>query len=318
MDDVRRQDRRLFIRELLSPARVFVTTVAVLALLGPFGALSQWSWGWNWYLAMLGLIGIVHAGSAYNASLGKRFLQKRYEALWNGCVERLRLFDEVLAKMQRDRVADLQEMPKTIRRVGAQLYTALRRADMISHEVQLTERGLYHQPPAWSAPTHDAQATELYRLADKNIAEYRMQFAGVMAGVQRTEGQCAVFMTTVDSLRMKMIGYRLVGRQPELSSHDFLEALAEARLQLSAIDKALDELDLGVFPKTISVVSPGNPIEAPEPSPDFEALAKDMESRSQETGPPAFVRPPETEPTPPPVGPPPIPADVLRRPESRP
>jgi len=262
MDDVKRQDRKLFVREIWRPARVFVTSVAVLTLLGPFGTLSGWQWGWNWYLAMLGLIGICHTAAAYNASLGKRFLQKRYEALWNGCQERLKLFEEVLAKMRKESVADLQEMPKTIRRVGQQLYSALRRADMISHEVQLTERGLYHQPPSWQAPTRDAQATELYRIADKNIAEYRHQFAGVMAGVQRTEGQCAVFMTTVDAIRMKMIGYRLAGKGPELSSRDFLDALQEARLQLDAIDKALDELDLGPFPTTIAAMPPPFPPQA--------------------------------------------------------
>jgi hypothetical protein len=262
MDDISRQDRRLFVRELLRPSRVFVSGVALLTLLGPFGGLADWAFGWNWYLALMGLVGICHVGASYNASIGKRFLQRRYEALWNGCQERLKLFEEVLGKMRREKVADLQEMPRTIRKVSNQLYLALRRADMVSHEVHLTERGLYHQPPAWGAPTHDAQATELYRIADKNIAEYRQQFAGVMAGVQRTEGQCAVFMTTVDSLRMKMIGYRLVGKSPEMSSQDFLEAMQEAKLQLAAIDKALDELDLTALPQTISVVPPPHPPDA--------------------------------------------------------
>jgi hypothetical protein len=83
-----------------------------------------------------------------------------------------------------------------------------------------------------------------------------------MAGVQRTEAQSAVFMTTLDSLRMKMIGHRLVGRGPELSSQDFLEALAEARAQLQSIDTALEELDLGHYPKTIAAVPPPIPDDA--------------------------------------------------------
>lgn len=262
MDDVRQQDRKLFVRELLRPGRLFVSGVSLLTLYGPFGGLAHWSFGWNWYLALTGMIGILHVATSYNASVGKRFLQKRYEALWNGCQDRLKLFEEVLTKMRKDKVADLQEMPKSVRRVSQQLYLALRRADMVSHEVQLTERGLYHSPPVWSAPTQDAQATELYRIADKNIAEYRQQFAGVMAGVQRTEGQCAVFMTTVDALRMKMIGYRLVGKSPEMSSRDFLDAMQEARLQLAAIDQALDELELGPFPQEITVMPPPPPADA--------------------------------------------------------
>jgi len=66
-------------------------------------------------------------------------------------------------------------------------------------------------------------------------------------------------MTTLDSLRMKLIGYRLVGRSPELATQDFLDSIAEARAQLQAIDTALDELDLGHYPKTISVVPPPIP-----------------------------------------------------------
>jgi hypothetical protein len=41
-----------------------------------------------------------------------------------------------------------------------------------------------------------------------------------------------------------------------MSSDDFLVALAEARAQLQSIDTALEELDLGHYPKTISVVPP--------------------------------------------------------------
>src|SRR6188474_205023 len=105
MDDVKRQDRKLFVRELLRPGRLFVSFMAILTLLGPFGGLANWSFGWNWYLALVGLIGIVHVAASYNASIGKRFMQKRYEVLWNGCLERLKLFDEVLAKMKRESVA---------------------------------------------------------------------------------------------------------------------------------------------------------------------------------------------------------------------
>jgi hypothetical protein len=61
-------------------------------------------------------------------------------------------------------------------------------------------------------------------------------------------------MTTLDSVRVKMLGYRLVGRSPELATHEFLSAIAEARAQLQSIDTALDELDLSHYPRQISVV----------------------------------------------------------------
>jgi len=253
MDDIRRQDLRLFARELTSPWRIVCTIAIVGVLLGnihPFGPV----------VVPMAIIAVfVSSVWAWMESEKKRFSNKRFRALWLGCEDRLKRFEEVLKKMRTDQVADLHEMPRTIRGVSKSLYVALRRADIISHEVQLSEKGLYSEPPSWKSPSRDAQSQELYRLADKNIAEYRAQFAGVMAGVQRTEAQSAVFMTTLDTLRMKMIGYRLVGRSPELSSHDFLEALAEARAQLESIDTALDELDLGHYPKTISVVPPPIP-----------------------------------------------------------
>jgi anion-transporting ArsA/GET3 family ATPase len=181
--------------------------------------------------------------------------------LWGGCQDRLTRFEEVLRKMRKDGVADLQEMPNTIRGVAKSLYLALRRADIITEEISATESGMLSRPPVWNASTQDAQSKELYRIADKNIAEYRTQFAGVLAGVQRTEAQSAVFMTTLDSLRMKLIGYRLVGRNPSMHSEEFLEAIAEAKLQLQSIDTALDELDLGHYPKNISVIPPLPPEE---------------------------------------------------------
>ncbi|HTQ10894.1 MAG TPA: hypothetical protein VMI31_12535, partial [Fimbriimonadaceae bacterium] len=203
-----------------------------------------------------GVIAAVHTGRAWSASVRKRFLNKRFQALWNGCQDRLARFEEVLKKLRREQIAELSEMPKTIRKVADSLYLALRRSDIIAHEVQSSEQGLYSGPAVWTLPSQDPQSKELYRIADKNIAEYKQRLEAVMAGVQRTEAQSAVYMTTLDTLRMKMLGYRLVGKSPELSSHDFLEALSEAKLQLSAIDTALEELELGPYPKLIAAMPP--------------------------------------------------------------
>jgi len=253
MDDIKRQDRRLFVRELARPWRVLLTFLILIPSVGSGTAIG-------FLFGLLVLLG--SAGTAWLASTHNRWLSPRMQSLWAGCEDRLARFEEVLGKMRKEQIADLREMPQTIREVHRSLYCALRRADMIAHEVQQSERDLYAHPPPVKPNSADAQSQELYRLADKNIAEYRSQFAGVMSGVQRTEAQSAVFMTTLDTLRMKMIGYRLVGRSPELQSHDFLQALAEARTQLQAIDTALEELDLGHYPQSIAVVPPPIPEEA--------------------------------------------------------
>lgn len=256
MDDIRRQDLKVFLREFLSLPRMLV----ILCFIVLVGAIFRLDEGNPYsYLRAIPVWALIVGGSAlyaYNTSLQKRFQNRRYEALWRGCQDRLARFNEVLKRLRKDQIADLREMPETVRRIAETLYIALRRADMISTEVLKTERNLYAAPPAWSAAPTDPQSKELYRIADKNIAEYRHHYAGVMAGVERAEAQSAVFMTTLDTLRMKMLGYRLVGRSPEMPSKDFLEALAEAKLQLQAIDTALEELDLGVYPKTIAVLPP--------------------------------------------------------------
>jgi hypothetical protein len=256
MNDIQRQDRKLFIAEIVKPARFVLTLLALAAIRAAHNGIDL-----PLQLALYAIPLIALLLVAYSSSQKKRFYNKRYEALWEGCKDRLRRFEEVLGKMRREQVADLQEMPRTIRRVGESLYLALRRADMISFDVHRTEQGVFSAPPVWQSPSDDAQAKELYRIADKNIAEYRMQFAGVMAGVHRAEAQSAVFMTTLDSLRMKMIGYRLVGRSPEMPSHDFIEALGEAKLQLNAIDQALEELDFSTMPAMIAAIPPPVPDE---------------------------------------------------------
>ena len=245
-------------RELLRPNRIALIAVGAVVGWGLNSVAPSFFGDYFIGLAACAVLA-VYGVACVSEAKKKRFLQPRFATLWMGCRDRLARFDEVFRKMRRDQIADLSIMPQTIQSVAQGLYKALRRADMISDEVLRTEQGIYTQPPSWTGGSNDAQATELYRIADRNIAEYRQQYAGVMAGVQRAEAQSAVFMTTLDNLRMKMLGYRLVGKAPEIPSQDFLEALAEAKLQLDAIDKALDELDLSILPKTISVVQSSEP-----------------------------------------------------------
>ncbi|HEY0867859.1 MAG TPA: hypothetical protein VGE01_10785 [Fimbriimonas sp.] len=254
MEDIRRQDRRLFVEEAVTPTRVVAYFVAAFLV-------YQWFGSWqNQFLLIVAFSGILFAlATAYAASIQRRFKNPRMRALWRGCEDRRTRLKEAMKRMRSEQIADLREVPKTIDRVAENLYVALRRADNVAHEIQQSEKGLYSAPPVWVKQSSDAQSQELYRLADKNIAEYKAQFAGVMAGVERTEAQSAVFMTTLDTLRMKMLGYRLVGRTPEMNSQDFLESLAEARAQLQSIDHALEELDLGHYPKMIAVVPPPPP-----------------------------------------------------------
>lgn len=255
MDDIRAWDRKLLVQELLRAKRIvplFLTWFFVYMLQG--GILA--TLGWPWFLAAFVFPLLVLAFTAYQEAEQKRFRAPRFLAIWNGVKERLRTFDQVIKQLSKEQIFELNEMPKTVRATADTIYCALRRADVITDEVSRTERGLYSNPDTNRSLPNDEQVKELYRIADKNIAEYRSHFAGVMAGVHRAEAQAAVYVTTVDAIRMKLIGHRLAGRRPELSTQEFLESMAEAKLQLQAIDQALEELDFSQWPKTVVVMPP--------------------------------------------------------------
>lgn len=248
MDEIKRMDLKLWIQELANPSRIF----ALIACIAVSISITRG----NAYLTYGG-IGLILAIGAYHAwreSYEHRFRDARMRALWKGVQDRLTRFEEAIKRLKRSQVADLNEMPETIGRVGTGLYVALRKADLIAAEILASEKDLRHMAPP-IRNQNDPQSNELYQIADRNLAEYRQQYQAVMAGVQRTEAQAAVFMTTVDTLRMKILGYRLVGKSPEMGNQDFLSALAEARAQLQSIDTALEELDLSHYPKLISVVN---------------------------------------------------------------
>src|SRR5512143_1365847 len=90
MDDIRRQDLNLFLKELISPGR--------LIAVGFLGLFTYMFWrttamfqpgipakAWLTWFALI----VAHAAAAYSASVKKRFLSRRFEALWSGCQDRL-------------------------------------------------------------------------------------------------------------------------------------------------------------------------------------------------------------------------------------
>ncbi|MBS1723485.1 MAG: hypothetical protein JSS66_11090 [Armatimonadetes bacterium] len=272
MDEIRRRDISVFFREFFAAPRVIAYLFAALLtwlFSNPFSPVALWQMVIAWALLLT-----YNSWSAYRASLPKRFKAQRFLLLWNACTERHSRFKAALSQLSKRGIADLQELPKTIEAVSAELYRAMRRADLVATEVLASEGWLVAQPRMGQPISPDKQAQELYRIADKNIAEYRQHYMGVMAGVERTEAQAAVFTTTLDTLRMKMLSYRLVGKETESPTQDFLSALTEARMQLESIDRALDELELTPFPKTVSILPdelppvPTSTLETPPSQPE--------------------------------------------------
>jgi hypothetical protein len=241
MDDIHRRDRQVFLREL---AR-FVPMAVCLAYLIGIAIEPNPAW-----IVLGGLVVAWTVVAAHRRSVRKRFYNNKFLLLWDACTDRLKRFHEAMAEAKKRGVPELQDLPRSVDSVAGTLYTALRRADIVQREV-LTSEGWLIAAQRNSGPiSPDQKAQELYRLADKNIAEYRHHYKLVMSGVERTEAQAAVFTTTLDTMRLRMLGHRLVGKSPELAHTEFLQAMTEARMQLDSIDKALDELELTPFPGT--------------------------------------------------------------------
>lgn len=202
----------------------------------------------------------VHALMAYGRAAERRFWSPKLKEKWLAVRERMVLLNDAVRAAKRDRVVTVTELPKTISRVADNIYTALRKADLVVMAISKSEHKMTTRfiPEASKSAVPDAQATELYSVADRNVAEYRQRYNDLMGSVHRTEAQAEVFITTLDNLRIQMLSHNLVGKKSDLDSSDFLFSMKEVRAQLDAIDQALDELDLGYGIKTIVVDRPNS------------------------------------------------------------
>lgn len=249
MQSISERDRQLVVREFLHPLRLLGLLLGLgLAIAVWPGGQQGWlsSVAWFFFLFFLTGVGLI-AFDALRSARQKKFHSAALRRHWEACELRLGKLDDALKQVRKQQVAELTELPMTVHRIAEQLYTSLRQADIVQHEVEKSEgwiAGRLQQSPPHVRPSDDKVVNELYQIADRNVAEYRQQYTAVVSGVQRTEAQAAVFATTLDTLRLKILGYRLTGTQPEISRTEFLHALTEARAQLDAIDRALDELDL--------------------------------------------------------------------------
>ncbi|MCE9557760.1 MAG: hypothetical protein K8R88_02295 [Armatimonadetes bacterium] len=258
MKDIQDQDRKLFFKELLQTGRLVGLGALGFFCWLVFSVSRGVSWPVLWFTMGLGIWLI----SSYFTSKKNRFLNSKFKQLWRDCEDRDLRLQEAMKENRRRNSGSWEELPKTIEGVSHNLYVALRRADLVSYEIAKSEGWLLSRGSATGLTHHtsDPQAQELYKLADKNLAEYKQAFQTVLATVQRTEAQAAVFVTTLDSMRLRMLGHRLSPRKADMDSLEFLNVMNEAKLQLAAIDKALDELDMQPIPKMIATMSEPPPL----------------------------------------------------------
>ena len=276
MDELRRQDLRRFGRGLLRWPSIGLIAGSLATSVFTFSAFNHTgSWGG---VPFFGQIILLAFGieSALRWSRNHEFRSPKLRYLWKGCEERLERFEEARRKHRKTEMPELTEMPVAVNGVALNLRLALRRADVLLKEVEASEGVFGMQvappvvpmmpPPFGGTPMpnellSDRDTNTLYQLADRNVAEYRAGLHNLLAGVSRTEAQAAVFATTLDTLRLKMLGYRLGSRRPELETQEFVGSIHEAKAQMDAIDRALEDLEINVFARPFQPV--GGPVTEP-------------------------------------------------------
>jgi len=246
VNSIVKRDVQVFLRALATPARI-LTMIAIPAIFFGVGIPTAWP------VTIISFA--LVAWSALHASKSKRFRNLRMYRGWLDVADRHERLRKELRLASRRRIADLTELPIGVSKVAAQLYTSLRKADILAHEIGRSE-GPNHGPPSHLPPSDDPQAQELYRLADRHLAEYSRRYTNLRASVERTEAQAVVFVTLLDNLRVQLLQHRLGSPGSHLEAQEFLEAVTEAKMQLNAIDKTLDELELTPFPRTVVVIPP--------------------------------------------------------------
>lgn len=243
MEEIKRRDTQVFVKRFFTSG-LFVVFVAWVAGLMVAAASHLSAIPALLVSVLFASAGAVfHARRSYLRSIDDRFHDPRLHDQWKHCQDRVLRLNTSLSELRKAKLADLEELPKNVDRLAAELYVALRRADLVIYEAHKSE-GRLTQPKTVSLPNlPDKQAQDLLRQADRNIAEYNAHMQKLMGTVQRTEAQVMVFITTLDSLRARMLHYKASPRPAEVDNKEFMAAIREAKMQFDAIDTALEEID---------------------------------------------------------------------------
>lgn len=183
---------------------------------------------------------------AKQAAHRKRFAHARFRHLWEVATDRRQRLQEAVRGVREAKIAQLSEVVSTMESVYQSLYRSLRHADIVLEEIAKTEKGMHEVPLSRSQAgpgDRDPDLQDLFQLADKNVSEYRHRMHGLQKDVRRTEAQAEVFITTLDSLRVQMLGLRLSDAQSAMNQGAFVRALSDAREQLHEVERALNDLD---------------------------------------------------------------------------
>ncbi len=235
LHEIKRRNLTVFLVRLIK----FIWLPILIAIFAPQ------PWGW---IAAAALCAAFVPGQ-WVKSKRDRFYNSRFYHLWKTCQERDRSLSDALRGLKKSQALEFFELPKTIQSVAESLYYALRRADIVMHELQKSEGMRMSGSPAAGRNIYDEEAVSLYKQAAQRDREYSQHLSQILGSVEQAEGQAALYISSLDSLRVQVLKHRLGSRliRDGENSRELQESLGEAKMMLDAIDKALDELDASPF-----------------------------------------------------------------------
>jgi hypothetical protein len=198
----------------------------------------------GWWLVPIGACAVSWTMAALSARKRFRFRHPAYASLWDCIQDRLERFDRAYGHSPRIVRENLSGTPESVHRIGDSMYLALRRADSVRALIEENEpRDMPNLSRSEPIAAADAKARDLYGLALRNREEYREHYQKLMGGVERTEAQAAVLISSLDSLRLKMLDYRVTGGKIEMPEDDLLPQLQAYRDEFRALEQAVDEVE---------------------------------------------------------------------------
>ncbi len=247
MSERERAELKLFLRTLGRPGPIVLGLALTLLPASCIVPMMAVQMGGS-IVALLVPLALGFSGWTLSALLSRgnyRFRSLHYKELWDRVQDRVRRFERAYRKSPRVLKQTLSETPDSVHRLVDAMYLALLRADAVRHMLEGLEprdvpvRGIRIEPPAL-----DEQARTLYDLARKSRSDYREQYQRMLAGVERTEAQVDLLVSSLDNLRLRLLDHRVTGAKVEMPSDELIQSLQRHQSELTALEKAVDEVDL--------------------------------------------------------------------------
>lgn len=198
-----------------------------------------------------GLAPILYwVGGAYLRTKKFPFESTQILHVWNDAKDRISRLEAAIREQKKVLGVDMSDILTTVRRVHQSLFNALRNADDLADELTKSERSIgpiANAPPAAPIAGSGPETNRLLQIAEKQRAEYLKTHNSLHDSVSRTIAEARVFVNTLDNVRIRLLGYRMVNMSDDFGREEFLHSLTEVKTSLDSMDKSLGEINLDPF-----------------------------------------------------------------------